>query len=273
MIEAKLWHGKVRRRAKPHPMRERRPRLGELVQIDGSPHDWFEGRAPNCTLILFVDDASNRVLAAVFVPVEETEAYMTALRCYIKKHGRPVALYADKHSIFYISDKEKLEERVDAVWPDGGETLDIELIRPAPPGQGQGETDVPDPSRSDRQGDAPGQGSSIRTGRCVLVHYLPVYRRFANVPAPVVTPPPRAPLAASTRSHLFHPSSARPGQTSPAVQESTLQTSRWKRSALAYVAPRLPSAKGSTATSPCCATASRCLTRPCSSGLHESVEE
>lgn len=168
MIETKLWHGKVRRRAKPHPMRERRPRFGELVQIDGSPHDWFEGRAPICTLILFVDDASNRVLAAVFVPVEETEAYMTTLRRYIKKHGRPVALYADKHSIFYISDKEKLEEGELTQFGRVVKTLDIELIAAhSPPGQGQGGTDVPSLSGPGDQGDAPGWDLLHRPGQRV----------------------------------------------------------------------------------------------------------
>jgi transposase len=62
MMDAGLWRA-GKKRAGVHPPRERRPRLGELVQIDGSPHDWFEGRGPRCTLIAFIDDATSRVMA------------------------------------------------------------------------------------------------------------------------------------------------------------------------------------------------------------------
>jgi transposase len=184
MIEAKLWHGKVRRRAKPHPMRERRGRLGELIQIDGSPHDWFEGRAPSCTLIIFIDDASNRVLAAVFVPVEATEAYMKTLRRYIKKHGRPVAIYADKHSIFYISDKDKLEEGELTQFGRVAKTLDIELIAAHSP-QAKGRVERVFQVFQDRviKEMRLAGVSSIEQGNAFLAKYLPLYnRRFAKVP-------------------------------------------------------------------------------------------
>ena len=184
MIEAKLWRGKVRRRTKPHPMRERRARFGELVQIDGSPHDWFEGRASICTLIIFIDDASGRVLAAVFVPVEATEAYMTTLRRYIKKHGRPVALYADKHSIFYISDKEKLEEGELTQFGRVAKTLDIELIAAHSP-QAKGRVERTFQVFQDRviKEMRLAGVSSIEHGNAFLAKYLPLYnRRFAKVP-------------------------------------------------------------------------------------------
>ena len=61
MIKDGLWLRKQRKRATIHQSRPRRPRLGELVQIDGSPHDWFEGRAPRCTLIVFIGDATSRL--------------------------------------------------------------------------------------------------------------------------------------------------------------------------------------------------------------------
>ena len=57
-------------------LRQRRPRFGELVQIDGSPHDWFEGRGPRCTLIVFIDDATSRLTALHFAPVESGKAYL-----------------------------------------------------------------------------------------------------------------------------------------------------------------------------------------------------
>ena len=61
---------KKRREKRVFQLRDRRPRFGELVQIDGSPHDWFESRGPRCTLIVFVDDATSRLTALRFAPVE-----------------------------------------------------------------------------------------------------------------------------------------------------------------------------------------------------------
>lgn len=106
MIEAGLWSAAPGRRRALHPPRPRRPRLGELVQIDGSPHDWFEGRGPRCTLIAFIDDATSRVMAAGFVPVECTQAYLDALCAYVQAYGCPAALYSDRHGIFRKHDPE-----------------------------------------------------------------------------------------------------------------------------------------------------------------------
>lgn len=64
MIEAGLWQAKQKRPPRLHPPRPRRMRLGELVQVDGSLHDWFEGRGPRCCLIAFIDRASRRVMVA-----------------------------------------------------------------------------------------------------------------------------------------------------------------------------------------------------------------
>ena len=100
MIRAGLWVPKIKRRKKIHPPRERRPQFGELIQIDGSPHDWFEGRAPRCSLIVFIDDATSKLINLRFVPAETTWAYMHTLRAAIERYGRPRALYSDKHSIF-----------------------------------------------------------------------------------------------------------------------------------------------------------------------------
>lgn len=103
MIADGLWEPKRRKRARIHQRRPRRPCLGELVQIDGSPHDWFEGRGPRCTLIVFIDDATGRLMALRFAPAETTRAYMETLAQYLEQHGRPVALYSDKHSIFRVN--------------------------------------------------------------------------------------------------------------------------------------------------------------------------
>lgn len=103
MMADGIWQPKPRKPARVHQRRPRRPCVGELVQIDGSPHDWFEDRGERCTLIVFIDDASSRLMALHFVPAETTQAYMETLQGYLERHGRPVALYSDKHSIFRVN--------------------------------------------------------------------------------------------------------------------------------------------------------------------------
>lgn len=106
MIEAGLWAPKRWRAQRVHSPRQRRACLGELVQIDGSHHDWFEGRAPKCCLIAFIDDATGRVLGARFEPTETTEGYLGVLQRYVSEYGAPLALYSDRHSIFTKHDRE-----------------------------------------------------------------------------------------------------------------------------------------------------------------------
>lgn len=106
MIKVGYWHPRKGGTMCTHPMRERRARFGELIQIDGSPHDWFEGRGDYCTLLVFIDDATGRLTQLRFAPTETTLGYMHALHDHILAHGVPVALYSDKHSIFRINAKE-----------------------------------------------------------------------------------------------------------------------------------------------------------------------
>ncbi len=106
MIQAGLWKPQARKATRVHPPRERRACRGELVQIDGSHHDWFEGRAAKCCLIAFIDDATGQVLGARFSPTETTQAYFDVLQYCVQTHGRPVALYSDRHSIFTKHDSE-----------------------------------------------------------------------------------------------------------------------------------------------------------------------
>lgn len=103
MIAAGYWKAKRSKGIRTHPMRDRRPRRGELIQIDGSPHDWFEGRAPHCCLLVFIDDATSELMELQFVNTETTLGYMAALERYIHRHGIPVTLYSDRHSIFRIN--------------------------------------------------------------------------------------------------------------------------------------------------------------------------
>ncbi len=102
LIRAKLYRAR-RRRQKPRPMRERRPRFGELVQADGSPHRWFEDRGGVCALLLCVDDATSSILGGLFAEHETTSAYFELFESVFSEHGLPVALYTDKHSIFRIN--------------------------------------------------------------------------------------------------------------------------------------------------------------------------
>ena len=102
MRQAGIWMSRAERKRIQQP-RYRREHVGELVQIDGSDHRWFEDRAPACTLLVFVDDATSRLMELRFVASESTFAYFAALKTYLGRHGKPVAFYSDKHSIFRVS--------------------------------------------------------------------------------------------------------------------------------------------------------------------------
>lgn len=103
MLRAGLWKARRGAGARTHAMRERRARRGELIQIDGSPHDWFEGRAPRCCLLVFIDDATSELMALRFVDAETTLGYMGLLEEHVLAHGLPAAIYSDRHSIFQVN--------------------------------------------------------------------------------------------------------------------------------------------------------------------------
>jgi transposase len=103
MIAEGLWKPKRAKRPPVHQMRERRACLGELEQIDGSDHAWFEERGPRCTLLVFIDDATGQLGELWFVPDETFFAYGEASRHYLERYGKPVAFYSDKHGIFRVN--------------------------------------------------------------------------------------------------------------------------------------------------------------------------
>jgi transposase len=103
MAAAGLWVPRKERGPRVHQPRHRRDCLGELVQVDGCEHAWFEDRGPPCTLLVFVDDATSRLMHLRFVPSESTLDYLRAVRGYVEAHGRPVALYSDKHTVFRVA--------------------------------------------------------------------------------------------------------------------------------------------------------------------------
>jgi transposase len=100
MTDAGLWIPRRRRPPKIYQPRARRACLGELIQIDGSDHRWFEERAPACTLLVYVDDATSRLMHLHFTASESTFSYFEATRAYIECHGKPGAFYSDKASVF-----------------------------------------------------------------------------------------------------------------------------------------------------------------------------
>lgn len=104
MRRAGIWVSRAERKRIQQP-RYRREHIGELVQIDGSEHRWFEDRAAPCTLLVFVDDATSQLMELRFVASESTFAYFEALKAYLHHHGKPVAFYSDKHSIFRVSNE------------------------------------------------------------------------------------------------------------------------------------------------------------------------
>ncbi|TXH82475.1 MAG: ISNCY family transposase [Rhizobium sp.] len=105
MSEAGLWLSRKQRRTFHQP-RLRREAYGELVQIDGSEHRWFEDRGPPCSLLVFVDDATGRLMQLRFVRSESAFTYFEALKLYLQRHGAPIAFYSDKHSVFRVAKKD-----------------------------------------------------------------------------------------------------------------------------------------------------------------------
>jgi len=102
MVEDGLWLSRKQRRSFHQP-RLRRESYGELVQIDGSDHRWFEQRGEPCTLLVFIDDATSKLMQLRFVPSESTDSYFGALQGYLNDHGCPVAFYSDKHTVFRVN--------------------------------------------------------------------------------------------------------------------------------------------------------------------------
>jgi hypothetical protein len=102
MVADGLWLSRKQRRSfhQPHLSRES---YGELIQIDGSDHRWFEDRGAACTLLVLIDEATSRLMQLRFVPSESTDSYFEALQGYLHAHGCPVAFYSDKHTVFRVN--------------------------------------------------------------------------------------------------------------------------------------------------------------------------
>lgn len=148
-IANELWRPKTRRLKRVFALRERRPRFGELIQIDGSSDARFEDRGPRCTLIVFIHDATGWLTALHFTPTEIRRAYLEALRVHMLAHGCPLAFYSDRHGIFRVNAK-------DAQGGDGKtefarmcDRLQIEPIQALTP-QAKGRVERANQTRQDR---------------------------------------------------------------------------------------------------------------------------
>jgi len=110
MIDLDLWEEK-KRRAQHREWRERKDCFGEMIQMDGSDHDWFEGRRGKCVLLAAIDDATSRIYLR-FTEHEDTRNLMQFSRTYMKKFGKPRSFYVDKDSIYITNRQPSLEEEL-----------------------------------------------------------------------------------------------------------------------------------------------------------------
>jgi transposase len=110
LIEGNISYKK--RKKRPHRQwRERKKRFGQMIQMDGSEHDWFEGRGPYCVLMGYIDDATGKPFGR-FYKYEGTIPAMDSFKSYIKKHGIPLSIYLDKHSTYKSTKKQTIEEEL-----------------------------------------------------------------------------------------------------------------------------------------------------------------
>jgi hypothetical protein len=100
MTEAGLWIPRNQRPLSIYQPRNRRSCVGELIQIDGSDHRWFEDRAPACTLLVYIDDATSPLIQLHFQYSESTFSYFEVTRAYLERYGKPQAFYSDKAGVF-----------------------------------------------------------------------------------------------------------------------------------------------------------------------------
>lgn len=188
LIDAGEW--KKRRQGKVHRQwRLRKPHRGEMVQLDGSHHDWFEGRGAKCVLMGYIDDASGKVFGR-FYEYEGTIPAMDSFKRYIRKNGIPMSVYMDKHTTYKSPAEPSIEEELAGIDPlsEFGRALTelgVKLIHANSP-QAKGRVERLFKTLQDRLvKEMRIRGiSSIEEGNKFLENYLPSYnRRFAVKPA------------------------------------------------------------------------------------------
>jgi len=115
LIEAGDWQ-RIRKKRKHRQWRERKHHYGEMVQMDGSHHEWFEGRGPECVLMGYIDDATGEVFGR-FYGYEGTMPAMESFKLYIRKYGLPLKVYLDKHSTYKSTAKPSIQDELNGVEP------------------------------------------------------------------------------------------------------------------------------------------------------------
>jgi hypothetical protein len=151
MIKNELWVAKHRNPVRTYQQRERRDCFGELVQLDGSHHDWFEGRSDKCCLLVLIDDATGALLGLHFCEAETTQGYFELLQGYFNNYGLPMSIYSDKHGVFRVNHKgceDKLTQYGRAM-----NELGIEIIHASTP-QAKGRVERANKTLQDRLGKA-----------------------------------------------------------------------------------------------------------------------
>ncbi len=183
MVAEGLWLSRQQRKTFHQP-RLRRERYGELVQIDGSEHRWFEQRGEPCTLLVFIDDATSKLMQLRFVPSESTSSYFEALQGYLESHGCPVAFYSDKHSVFRVNRDAPRGPRHDAVRPCAGRVEHRDPLRELQPGEGPRGTREPHAAGPAGEGaSARRRSADVEAGNDFLPAFMERFNeRFAVVP-------------------------------------------------------------------------------------------
>lgn len=127
MVENEIWNARKLKSAKVHQRRAPRDCLGELIQMDGSYHDWFEGRAAKCCLVVLIDDSTSRIMWLKFVKWESCFSYFEVIKNYIKTYGRPLSVYTDRLAVFETTRKSKKSYK-DTQFYRAISSIGIELI-------------------------------------------------------------------------------------------------------------------------------------------------
>jgi predicted DNA-binding protein (UPF0251 family) len=188
MISAGLHKPKTRKKDKARPLRQRRPRRGELVQIDGSYHAWLEDRAEKACLLLFIDDGTSEILAAEFVEHESFWSYAALCKRYFRQYGLPEAFYADRFSVFRVNQTNVTTTAAQTMFEQALEALGIDLMCAYSP-QAKGRVERANQTLQDRLvKEMRLEGiSDYQQANVFLTKYIPRYnQRFAVQPADLI---------------------------------------------------------------------------------------
>jgi transposase len=186
LLESGDW--KKRRKSRGHRRwRERKAHFGEMVQMDGSHHDWFEGRGPGCVLMGYIDDATGKVLGR-FYEYEGTFPAMDSFKRYIGKYGLPIRVYLDRHTTYKSNAKASIEDLLDeeeiplSQFERALKELGVEVVHAYSP-QAKGRVERLFGTLQDRLvKEMRLRGlRTIQEGNDFLRQYLPVYNRRFSV--------------------------------------------------------------------------------------------